>query len=349
MNNRLLTLSFLTIALLLTGCKTTPPGSSDSSESEIPTESTGKSATSGSTPSSESSVNSELATSSDSSSCSSSEGTLPLIGWPTEIIADYLDSFGLEVNVPSLDLDREVIVEYLNDDEYRLGFGYIRLRIENENIVKEFSDVLTFAGFSVQPSPDYIEEYYAYDASWTKLMIHYFYEGEDHDSIINITALTDNSNQAIPPSNPDKNALFDFSTAEQIVGGKNTDMTTWQANSSTFIVTKMENGIGVGNPSPGNEYYENPLRLYPGQTVTITAGESELIEQVKFDVQNVDEAKGKDSLETLTNALPNNATFYINGDSITYVFAAPVTSFSFQIEQTTGVQARLFKATLYFV
>lgn len=336
MKKQLLALPLLTLALLLTGCKTTPSNSSSSSNTETP------SASSTSGESLESSLTPE---SSDSTPPSSSETPVEPIGWPTAIIADYIDSFGLDVTVPDFELSQEVKVEYLNDNEYFLDFEYLRLTIENENVVINFNEVLTAAGFYIQEDGTYT----AFDASWSLLMIHYYYDEERNATIIDITALVDNIDHSVPPTNPDKNAIFDFVGETQIDGDKNAEKTTWKEGESTFEVVKMEKGIGVGNPAPGKEYYSNPLRLYPGQTVTITAGGDELIEQVKFDVQPLSDQNDKDSIETLTDCAPENVTVSVFGDSITYIFETPVASFSFQISPLTGVQARLYQTTLYFI
>ena len=143
---------------------------------------------------------------------------ITVTGWPTEVIEEYLESFGIDVVVPSLDITEEITVEWFNDDAYETGLIYLGFFIENENLVSSYHDLLEANDFNLEEDQDYEDSYYAYDESWGEVYIEFFY-GETEEAegtVFYISALVDkiggggNSGEVIPPTNPDKKAVFTF-------------------------------------------------------------------------------------------------------------------------------------------
>lgn len=269
-------------------------------------------------------------------------------GWPVSFVNAYLSSSNLDIVVPNLTVTGEVLYATFIDDFYfNLKLEYISLFIPDANVLDAYEALLTAAGYDVQESTEYEDNYEAYDSSYSLFIDLYYVDDEVTGTFINIVAFGEadggGEGEVVPPTNPDKNAIFNFVNENQITSGKDTDKTTWTAASSTLVVEKKDS-----NHKPGNgTFFADPLRLYAGQNITITAGGSNLIEQIKFDI-NLEKDGGKDSIGQLIAHLGSKATYFTSGSSVTFVFASPVASVSFQISLVDSPQIRLAGMTLYF-
>ncbi len=268
------------------------------------------------------------------------------IGWPESFVNDYLDSYEVTSSVPKLELTGEVLYATFNDDYYFDDvYEYISLFLVDEDVLESYKALLNAAGYTVQDDSEYEDAFQAYDANFELMIDFYYYSDEDIEgTFINIIVYAaeggNGGGEVTPPTDPENSAVFSFLNDTQISGGKNVDLTTWKSADSTFAVAKTGANENVGNGS----YFSNPLRIYGKQTVTITAGGDKLIEQITFTISVINDS-GKDSIDTLIELLSESANYTSTPSSVTFAFASPVASVSFQ----TPRQFRLDSLTLYFV
>ncbi len=100
-------------------------------------------------------------------------------GWPTEVINDYLVSFGVtDVVVPALEVSGETLSLLVEDDPY--FDPYIYLIVPGANRVEEYKGILATGGFTWEADeydPDY---FYALNAT-ENVMVEFFFGEKEGD------------------------------------------------------------------------------------------------------------------------------------------------------------------------
>ncbi len=273
------------------------------------------------------------------------EGFTTHEGWPTEVINDYLTSFGVtDVIVPALEVSGETHSLLVEDDPY--FDPYIALIVPGANRVEEYKGILAAGGFTWEADeydPDY---FYALNAT-ENVMVEFFFGEKEGDypagMYIFISALGSQSGggEVADPSNPDSAIVINLRDESNMVGERNGKKTTWQNGDLKMEVTKNTSTVNVGNldPSqPDKHYYSNPLRVYAGQLVTFTAAAS--IEQVHLEF----DASYTNSLENIKQSVPAGATYQVKGGVVVIQPNGDTNTFTLE----AALQFRLFSITVYF-
>lgn len=237
--------------------------------------------------------------------------------WDAELVETYFP--GTKDNL----IPFEDAYLYYFDEEY-VEFGFLAVACYTEIETPSLTYLETLKN-SNKYSISYSEE----DACYYALALDKTHDLAFYDSIGDgalFVLITDGSYEEEAPVSTN---TITFEN-ESCLKTKTDTLAIWECEAGTFKVEKGSSSINVGNST----FYSNPLRIYAGQTITISVNEGYDVSSIEFDIN-----KNASNLDVSWSG----ATISIDGNKATLTFDENSSTASATVKEQVRLNSISFK------